>query len=50
MRNPRLGRLDLYRKGPSGESASPFIDVKIKELGDWRGKTFAKRAIHKTEP
>src|SRR6266849_3695918 len=24
------------------ESASAFIDEKIKELGDWRGKTFAK--------
>ena len=28
------------------ESASTFIDEKIKELGDWRGKTLAKvRAI-----
>src|SRR5271168_5220967 len=28
------------------ESASAFIDEKIKELGDWRGKTLAKvRAI-----
>ncbi len=24
------------------ESASPLIDQKIKELGDWRGKTLAK--------
>jgi hypothetical protein len=24
------------------ESASAFIDKKIKELGDWRGKTLAK--------
>ena len=24
------------------ESASAFIDEKIKELGDWRGKTLAK--------
>ena len=24
------------------ESASAFIDAKIKELGDWRGKTLAK--------
>jgi len=24
------------------ESASAFIDQKIKELGDWRGKTLAK--------
>ena len=34
------------------ESASAFIDEKIKELGDWRGKTLAKvRAIiHKAVP
>jgi hypothetical protein len=34
------------------ESASAFIDAKINELGDWRGKTFAKvRAIiHKADP
>jgi hypothetical protein len=34
------------------ESASAFIDQKIKELGDWRGKTLAKvRAlIHAADP
>ena len=34
------------------ESASAFIDAKIKELGDWRGKTLAKvRAIiHQADP
>ncbi len=34
------------------ESASVFIDEKIKELGDWRGKTLAKvRAIiHAADP
>ncbi|WP_433983049.1 DUF1801 domain-containing protein [Tunturiibacter empetritectus] len=34
------------------ESTSAFIDAKINELGDWRGKTFAKvRAIiHKADP
>jgi len=34
------------------ESASAFIDQKIKELGDWRGKTLAKvRAIiHEAAP
>ena len=34
------------------ESASAFIDEKIKELGDWRGKTFAKvrQIIHKADP
>jgi len=34
------------------ETASAFIDEKIKELGDWRGKTLAKvRAIiHQADP
>ena len=34
------------------ESASAFIDQKIKQLGDWRGKTLAKvRAIvHQADP
>jgi hypothetical protein len=34
------------------ESASAFIDSRINELGDWRGKTLAKvRAIiHKADP
>ena len=34
------------------ESASAFIDQKIKELGDWRGKTLAKvrEVIHKADP
>ncbi len=34
------------------ESASAFIDARIKELGDWRGKTLAKvRAIiHEADP
>src|ERR1700726_2373788 len=34
------------------DSASAFIDAKINELGDWRGKTLAKvRAIlHKADP
>ena len=34
------------------ESASDFIDAKINELGDWRGKALAKaRAIiHKADP
>ena len=34
------------------ESASAFIDEKIKELGDWRGKTLARlRAIiHQADP
>jgi hypothetical protein len=34
------------------ESASAFIDKKIKELGDWRGKTLAKvrEIIHQADP
>jgi hypothetical protein len=34
------------------DSASALIDEKIKELGDWRGKTFAKvrKIIHAADP
>ena len=34
------------------DSASAFIDEKIKELGDWRGKTLAKvrEIIHAADP
>jgi hypothetical protein len=34
------------------ESASAFIDQRIKELGDWRGKTLAKvrEIIHAADP
>jgi len=34
------------------ESASAFIDKKIKELGDWRGKMLAKvrEIIHQADP
>jgi hypothetical protein len=34
------------------ESASAFIDGRIKELGDWRGKTLAKvrQIIHDADP
>jgi len=40
------------KKPVSPESASALIDERIKELNDWRGKTFAKvRAIiHKADP
>jgi hypothetical protein len=36
----------------SAESASAFIDAKINELGDWRGKTLAKvrQIIHQADP
>src|SRR3989440_5299829 len=34
------------------ESACALIDQKIKELGDWRGKTFAKvrEIVHQADP
>ena len=34
------------------ESASAVIDARIKELGDWRGKTLAKgrEIIHDADP
>jgi hypothetical protein len=34
------------------ESASAFIDEKIKQLGDWRGKTLAhlRKLIHDADP
>lgn len=40
------------KKSVPAESASGFIDEKIKELGDWRGKMLAKvRAIiHEADP
>src|SRR5437899_1001473 len=43
----------LYMKRPvPEESASALIDEKIKELGDWRGKTLAKvrEIIHEADP
>jgi hypothetical protein len=45
--------LDIDRKTPIPEqSATAFIDAKINELGDWRGKTLARvRAlIHAADP
>jgi hypothetical protein len=45
--------LELYMKRPVPvKSASAFIDEKIKELGDWRGKTLAKvrEIIHEADP
>jgi hypothetical protein len=48
-----MRELELYMKGPIPvESASAFIDAKINELGDWRGKMLAKvrEIIHKADP
>src|SRR5437870_8679416 len=40
------------KKPAAVESASAFIDEKIKELGDWRGKTLAKvrEIVHEADP
>jgi hypothetical protein len=40
------------KKTIPAESASAFIDAKINELGDWRGKMLAKvrEIIHKADP
>jgi hypothetical protein len=40
------------RKTSTAQDASAFIDARINELGDWRGKTLAKvRAIiHEADP
>src|SRR5437667_3768170 len=50
----KLGaRVGAAMKGPVPvESASAFIDEKIKELGDWRGKMLAKvrEIIHEADP
>jgi hypothetical protein len=42
----------VHRKAVTVESASAFIDEKIKQLGDWRGKTLAKvrEIVHKADP
>src|SRR5438034_841044 len=48
-----MRELELYMKRPVPvESASALIDEKIKELGDWRGKTLAKvrEIIHQADP
>ncbi len=40
------------KKSVLAASASALIDEKIKELGDWRGKTFAKvrEIVHRADP
>jgi hypothetical protein len=40
------------KKSVPVESASAFIDQRIKELGDWRGKMLAKvrKIIHEADP
>ena len=40
------------KKPVTAENASALIDERIKELGDWRGKTFARvrKLIHEADP
>ena len=40
------------KKPVPAESASAFIDQRIKELGDWRGQTLARvrKIIHEADP
>src|ERR1700719_4521391 len=40
------------KKTVPAASASPFLDERIKELGDWRGKTLAKvrSIVHAADP
>src|SRR5579859_4182005 len=48
-----MRELELVRERPIPmESASTFIDEKIKELGDWRGRMLAKvrGIIHEADP
>jgi hypothetical protein len=44
--------LELNMKKPAVESGSAFLDEKIRELGDWRGKALAKvrQIIHEADP
>src|SRR6266496_6747878 len=49
----KLGaRVVVDTERPPMESASAFIEQKIKELGDWRGKALAKvrDLIHAADP
>lgn len=43
--------MNIKRTGP-GQTASAAIDAKIKELGDWRGKTLARvrEIVHHADP
>ncbi len=52
-RNEIDGRVGAGMKKPvTAESASTLIDQKIKELGDWRGRTLAKvrEIVHEADP
>ena len=47
-----MSRSPNMKKPVAAASASPSIEAKIKELGDWRGKTLAKvrELIHEADP
>ena len=48
-----MRELELFRERPVlVESVSAFIDEKINQLGDWRGKTLAhlRKLIHDADP
>src|SRR5205823_1476574 len=48
-RNPKSLR---GKEGKGGDSPSPLIDARIKELSDWRGETLARirRLIKQADP
>ncbi len=53
MKKPiSLSRPTKPKSGSAAESASALIDARIKELGDWRGKTLARvrELIHAADP
>src|ERR1043166_5430515 len=51
MKKSTLRSKKTTRSSPPVESASALIDARIKELGDWRGKTLAKvrEIIHQAD-
>ena len=52
MKKSTLRSKKTTRSSPPLESASALIDARIKELGDWRGKTLAhvRQLIHQADP
>jgi hypothetical protein len=49
---PHIRKRNVRKGNVAMESASALIDAKIKELGDWRGKTLAKvrEIVHQADP
>jgi hypothetical protein len=52
LKSARNGGETMNKNVPRGESASAQIDKRIKELGDWRGRTLAKvrQLIREADP